>query len=95
MEDEVIGYFGGLPELPEGVEWPGDGKAHYEHVASIDLAKLPALDLNLPESGRISVFGDTDGWRGHFSISRRVWCSRRRRCPRISRAATGSSHVRR
>jgi hypothetical protein len=64
--EEVIGYFGGLPELPEGVEWPGDGKAHYEHVASIDLAKLPALDLNLPESGRISVFGDTDGWAGAF-----------------------------
>ncbi|MEU6587473.1 DUF1963 domain-containing protein [Nocardia sp. NPDC046763] len=67
--DQVIGYFGGLPELPEGVDWPGDGHRHYEHVATIDLAELPTVDLNLPDSGRISVFGDTNGYEGallHF-----------------------------
>ncbi|MFF2551455.1 DUF1963 domain-containing protein [Nocardia sp. NPDC058058] len=64
--DAVIGYFGGLPELPEGVDWPGDDDGHYEHVATIDLATLPGLDLNLPASGRISVFGDMQGWSGAF-----------------------------
>ncbi|GAB4587723.1 DUF1963 domain-containing protein [Nocardia sp. IFM 10818] len=63
---EIIGYFGGLPELPDGFPWPGADHGHYEHVASIDLGKLPRLDLNLPSSGRISVFGDTDGWSGAF-----------------------------
>ncbi len=64
--DAVIGWFGGLPELPVGVDWPGDGKAHYEHVASIDLATLPKSDLELPRRGRISVFGDTEGSAGAF-----------------------------
>ncbi|WP_194814192.1 DUF1963 domain-containing protein [Nocardia sp. XZ_19_385] len=64
--DKVIGYFGGLPELPDGFAWPGADHGHYEHVASIDLAELPKLDLNLPASGRISVFGDTNGWSGAF-----------------------------
>ncbi|MFI7531283.1 DUF1963 domain-containing protein [Nocardia salmonicida] len=62
--DELIGYFGGLPELPDGFDWPGDDRGHYEHVATIDLARLPALDLSLPTSGRITVFGDTHGWSG-------------------------------
>ncbi|MFR9750991.1 DUF1963 domain-containing protein [Nocardia sp. 004] len=63
-DDPIIGYFGGLPQLPDGFAWPGADHGHYEHVATIDLATLPKLDLNLPSSGRISVFGDTNGWAG-------------------------------
>ncbi|MFE3753223.1 DUF1963 domain-containing protein [Nocardia tengchongensis] len=63
-DDTIIGYFGGLPQLPDGFAWPGADHGHYEHVATIDLAALPKLDLNLPASGRISVFGDTNGWAG-------------------------------
>lgn len=66
VDDEVIGYFGGLPELPDEMDWPGASHGHYEHVATIDLAKVPSLDLNLPTAGRFVVFGDTDGWEGAF-----------------------------
>lgn len=64
--DEIIGYFGGLPELPAGFAWPGSDRYPCEHVATIDLATLPTTDLNLPTSGRISIFGDTRGQGGAF-----------------------------
>ncbi|MGW4125205.1 DUF1963 domain-containing protein [Nocardia sp. NPDC004711] len=69
-DDVIIGYFGGLPLLPDGFAWPGADHGRYEHVATIDLATLPKLDLNLPASGRISVFGDTNGWAGLACSSR-------------------------
>lgn len=62
--DTVIGHFGGGPEVPNGFVWPADKHHHFEHVATVDLAALPVLDLNLPDSGRFLIFGDTEGWEG-------------------------------
>ncbi|MGA6204475.1 DUF1963 domain-containing protein [Nocardia testacea] len=63
-DDDTIGYFGGVPELPEGTTWPGDGHEYYEHVATIDLAALPPLDLELPDDGTFVAFGHSLGWSG-------------------------------
>jgi uncharacterized protein YwqG len=60
--DEIVGWLGGTPLLPEGFEWPGFEEGHCcEHIATIDLGKLPPIDLNLPGAGTMSLFHDGDG----------------------------------
>ncbi|MGX1809369.1 DUF1963 domain-containing protein [Nocardia sp. NPDC055321] len=56
--DEVVGWLGGVPLLSAGQEWPSDEGYFLEHVATIDLAKLPTIDLNLPTTGTIAIFHD-------------------------------------
>ncbi|MFC4376876.1 DUF1963 domain-containing protein [Nocardia halotolerans] len=60
--DEIVGWLGGAPLLPEGFEWPGlaEGRS-CEHIATVDLGKLPPIDLNLPGAGTISLFHDGGG----------------------------------
>ncbi|MEV0682685.1 YwqG family protein [Nocardia sp. NPDC050378] len=60
-DDEIVGWLGGAPVLPEGFDWPRTEGHYYEHVATIDLGKLPAIDLNLPDAGTISLFHDGGG----------------------------------
>ena len=55
----VVAYLGGLPLLPEDVEWP-EWKDHgpLYFVAALDCSQLPAadLDLPLPASGQLLFF---------------------------------------
>ncbi|MEU4208532.1 YwqG family protein [Streptomyces sp. NPDC026206] len=58
-EDVVVGRLGGLPALPEGVEWPvWEGHGPLTFVASVDCAALPsgALDIPLPTEGTLAFF---------------------------------------
>jgi len=49
---------GGSPDLPEGVDWPTGGGRSLEHVASIDLATMPAI-VGVPKlTGRLLFFVD-------------------------------------
>ncbi|MFF9402447.1 DUF1963 domain-containing protein [Streptomyces sp. NPDC014646] len=50
---------GGLPRLPEGMEWPD---SDHPHLATIDYAALPrdVLDIDLPQDGHLLVFSDFD-----------------------------------
>ncbi|MBH5333956.1 DUF1963 domain-containing protein [Streptomyces pactum] len=57
--DTPVGRLGGLPELPEGVEWPvWEGHGPLSLVASVDCAALPAagLDIPLPTDGTLAFF---------------------------------------
>ncbi|MFE7431268.1 DUF1963 domain-containing protein [Streptomyces sp. NPDC057545] len=50
---------GGLPRLPEGMEWPD---SDHPHLATIDCAALPrdVLDIDLPQDGHLVLFSDFD-----------------------------------
>ncbi|WP_433388631.1 DUF1963 domain-containing protein [Micromonospora sp. KLBMP9576] len=52
----IVGYFGGKPALPEGVEWP-DGMTY---LASLDLSAIPAgsHDIDLPSDGHLLFFSE-------------------------------------
>jgi uncharacterized protein YwqG len=57
--EEVVGYLGGNPFLPEDAEWPvWEGHGPLTFVAAIDCGSLPVkdLDLPLPESGALLFF---------------------------------------
>ncbi|MBO0652978.1 DUF1963 domain-containing protein [Streptomyces triculaminicus] len=57
--DPVVGRLGGLPRLPDDVEWPvWDGHGPLAFVASLDCAALPsdALDIELPADGTLNFF---------------------------------------
>ncbi|MEU9794969.1 YwqG family protein [Streptomyces sparsogenes] len=63
--DPVAGRLGGLPRLPEGVDWPvWEGHGPLAFVAAVDCAALPgeALDIPLPADGVLAFFyyGDED-----------------------------------
>ncbi|MGX1810713.1 DUF1963 domain-containing protein [Nocardia sp. NPDC055321] len=58
--DDVVGHLGGLPLLPAGFDWPAHEHSGYEHVMTLDLSKLPPIDLNLPADGHYSLFFDGD-----------------------------------
>lgn len=50
---------GGLPRLPEGVEWPTwEGHGPLAFVGSVDCAALPSagLDISLPDDGTLAFF---------------------------------------
>lgn len=54
--DEVVGRMGGLPELPVGMEWPGEN-GPLPFIGSVDCAALPrATGLPLPEDGSLLFF---------------------------------------
>ena len=58
----LVGRYGGLPSLPEGVEW----NSGLDFVASVDCAALPpdACNLPLPRDGHLLFFAartDPDG----------------------------------
>ncbi|WBB68753.1 DUF1963 domain-containing protein [Micromonospora sp. WMMD812] len=57
-EGPVVGYFGGKPALPEGVEWP-DGMTY---LVSLDLSAIPAgsHDIDLPSDGHLLFFSEPD-----------------------------------
>lgn len=55
----VVGRLGGLPELPDGQEWPvWQGRGPLAFVAALDCAALPsvALDIALPADGTLAFF---------------------------------------
>ncbi|MER5783426.1 YwqG family protein [Streptomyces mobaraensis] len=57
--DEPAAVLGGLPRLPDGVEWPAwEGHGPLAFIASVDCAALPVgeLDLPLPADGTLSFF---------------------------------------
>ena len=52
---------GGGPDLPEGTEWPRDASGlHYNFLAQIDLADLPAREAPLPAAGLLSFYAGSD-----------------------------------
>ena len=57
--EPVVGYLGGEPLLPNGVEWP-EWKDHgpLSFVAAVDCAGVPVaeLDIPLPASGTLNFF---------------------------------------
>ncbi|SDG04671.1 Uncharacterized protein YwqG [Lentzea fradiae] len=54
--DQVVGRMGGLPRLPVGVEWPGNGYP-LPFIGSVDCAALPRAEkLGLPEDGTLMFF---------------------------------------
>ncbi|WP_190111151.1 YwqG family protein [Streptomyces cinnamoneus] len=58
-EDVVVGRLGGLPALPEGMEWPvWEGHGPLSFIASVDCGALPAgaLDIPLPADGTLAFF---------------------------------------
>ncbi|MEV5238930.1 YwqG family protein [Streptomyces cinnamoneus] len=58
-EDVVVGKLGGLPALPEDMEWPvWEGHGPLSFVASVDCGALPtgALDIPLPADGTLAFF---------------------------------------
>ena len=59
-EGPVVGHYGGLPSLPADVERPVA-----DFIASVDCAALPvgALDIPLPEDGRLLFFANTSEWQ--------------------------------
>jgi hypothetical protein len=59
QREPIVAYLGGLPMLPEDVEWP-EWKDHgpLNFIAAIDCSQLPAADLDipLPASGQLLFF---------------------------------------
>jgi len=57
----VRSRLGGLPCLPDGVEWPlGEEAVPLHFLAQIDCSELPKLDARLPESGMLFFFARDD-----------------------------------
>ncbi|WP_327128825.1 YwqG family protein [Streptomyces sp. NBC_01727] len=57
--DNVVGQLGGLPTLPDAMEWPvWEGHGPLSFIASIDCAALAAdaLDFDLPKAGTLLFF---------------------------------------
>src|SRR5690349_2759458 len=49
--------FGGLPDLPDDIEWPSAGNIYMTFLAQIKLAQMPSLDqCPLPGSGWLYFF---------------------------------------
>jgi hypothetical protein len=59
QREPIVAYLGGLPMLPEEVEWP-EWKDHgpLNFIAAIDCSQLPTADLDipLPASGQLLFF---------------------------------------
>lgn len=60
-EDPIVGWLGGLPELPQGVAWPRstrdfDRGAPLTFLGSLDLAALPGDAWPGPTSGILDLF---------------------------------------
>lgn len=59
QREPIVAYLGGLPMLPEDVEWP-EWKDHgpLNFIAAIDCSQLPTadLDIQLPGSGQLLFF---------------------------------------
>lgn len=56
-------WLGGLPNLPDGVDWPQNPKTGLalHHLGQIDLAEMPALETcPLPRTGTMWFFADID-----------------------------------
>lgn len=55
-------WLGGLPTLPDGLDWPIDAKTGFalHHLAQIDLAEMPRLSgqADLPQNGMLWFFAD-------------------------------------
>lgn len=55
-DEEAAGQRGGLPRLPVGVEWPGNGSP-LPFIASVDCAVLPRVEgLPMPADGSLLFF---------------------------------------
>ncbi|MFJ7592049.1 YwqG family protein [Streptomyces sp. NPDC097617] len=57
--DGVIGRLGGLPRLPDDVDWPTwEGHGPLSFIASVDCSALPVggLDIDLPAEGTLLFF---------------------------------------
>ncbi|MBL1097351.1 YwqG family protein [Streptomyces coffeae] len=57
--DPVVGRLGGLPRLPEDIEWPvREGYGPLSFVAVVDCAALPVDELDIPlrPQGRLAFF---------------------------------------
>ena len=54
----LVGWFGGKPALPEGVDWP----AGMTYLFSLDLSAVPAgsHDIDLPSDGHLLFFSEPD-----------------------------------
>ena len=54
----LVGWFGGKPALPEGVDWP----AGMTYLLSLDLSAVPAgsHDIDLPTDGHLLFFSEPD-----------------------------------
>lgn len=51
------GLFGGAPWLPQNFDWPKDrAGAPMLFIAQFDLGRLPAIDVNWPKQGLLSIF---------------------------------------
>jgi hypothetical protein len=56
--------FGGDPDLPRGIEWPGVSGEYFTFMAQIDLRKLPkGAPSILPKRGMLHVFMGSDDER--------------------------------
>jgi hypothetical protein len=62
---DTVGHFGGLPPLPQDIDWPRDAGSGMPmmFVAAIDLARLPGADadIGMPENGMLLFFVSADG----------------------------------
>ncbi|MEU6083389.1 YwqG family protein [Streptomyces sp. NPDC047108] len=65
----VAGHLGGLPKLPDDMEWPVWKHGPLSLIASIDCAALPAraVDIPLPEDGTLLFFSFDHGAAGDTS----------------------------
>jgi uncharacterized protein YwqG len=67
---------GGLPDLPDGAEWPRRGQKPLSFVAQIDLEEVHDYlrDPALPETGLLSFFYEADLWTsGHSPQHEGAW----------------------
>lgn len=67
---------GGLPHLPEGVDWPRRGQKPLIFIAQLDLEEVRAhlRDPALPPTGLLSFFYEADKWTsGDSPTDRGAW----------------------